>query len=524
LTLHRSVPGLALIALLLVGCPPSEDEERQTAALTFLSSPPTPSSIEVLQPRAAEKLAEIEPDIDDDAMRENLVTALVLIDDEASHQLLVQVLIAEPQRVSTAFDSARQYGKLGNQLAVLYDQLDDVSRTAAFLDVCWPAYVDDDAALLETCGRLWAASEGETQSRWMRQFTHVGPSDDPAAFERLREGVATDRSEELDEIVLRVGGGEVIPAEPAARKLLRLSTKLEERRARYSREATGAPVVPVEGGFVELIPPDPGTDFGRVANQLLADVPLSCAGAWGGTASDRSRAVLEVVLHGTRQAPTVRVVSTGNKKSKGASAPAGDGEVETPATPEETLRACFEQGLAATHGGGSAPWVPRSGTCRLTLNFQRGASPWAKKDEGRVLLSDEDLRLMGERLRDSGTAEGRAGLDLSEHDPAPLRDLGSMDLGFCVAYVARDWTDCAVWLGEVATSDEPLQAALRRGLRDVEPAVRTLCRTALAVQLDEEALEEAAKPPEPAEESGATTGSGEPSAQAPAASGEATGT
>ncbi len=513
----RTAAALTLIASLLVGCPPDEAEERRAAALVFLSSPPTPSSIEVLQPEAAQKLAEVEPTVTDDAMRQNLVTALVLIDDDDARSLLVEVLDKEPERVSTAFDTARQYGRLGNQLAVLYDQLDEGTRAAAFLDVCWPAYAGAEEELLETCGRLWAAADGETQSRWMRSFTLAGPQDDPAPYERLRTGVATDRVAELDEIVLRIGGGDVIPPEPAQRKALRLTARLDERRARYTREATGAPVVPVEGGFVELIPPDPGTDFGRVANQLMADVPLGCAGTWGAVAGDRARAVLEVTLQGARGAPTVRVVDTGSDRAGAASSAAAEGDGgEVEQTPEGQLRDCFEQGLAATHADGSAPWVPRSGTCRLTLQYQRGAAPWAQREEGRVVLSDEDLRLLGDRLRDSGLEETRARLDWPAEAAPPLRDLGATDLGFCLAYVSHGWTDCAVWLGALATTDESLAGTLRRGLRDVDPAVRTLSRTALAVSMDDEALEQAAQPPEPEEPA---AGEGEEASQAEGASG-----
>jgi hypothetical protein len=95
----------------------------------------------------------------------------------------------------------------------------------------------------------------------------------------------------------------------------------------------------------------------------------------------------------------------------------------------------------------------------------------------------------------------------------PLRDLGSVDLGYCLVYVGEGWDDCAHWLGEVAQLEKPVDDVLRQGLRDVDPAIRALCRAALSVALDEEGLDEAAKAPEPAPED-------EPAAEEPPAEDE----
>jgi len=491
---------VSLLLLLLLGCPPSEEEEQRAAALLFLESNPTPSSLAVLQPGASGKLAAVEPEVTDDGRRNRLVKALVLIDDDESHALLVDVLSREPGRTTVAFSTARKYQKLSSHLELLYDRLPAGTQRQVFEDACWPAYSEDVDAVLPTCQTIWSAETAATQSQWMRLFTHAGPQDDAAPYERLAEGLASDLSDELDELVLRIAGGTAVPEQ---RDTLTLESRLVQRRARLEGAPSDNLSVAFDGGYVEVLPLDPDSDFGRTGARLLADLPMPCAATWGASSPGRT-CTLEIRLNGSKHTPVVEVV--GKEPSIPA---AGDGQdAVAAADPLELLSECMQGGLTEKHAEATAPWVPRFGECRITLRSQRGES-WSDLEEGRVVMTSSDLMQIGEALADSGTPAWRARLDIAGREKPPLRDLGATDLGFCMAYVRQGWTDCAHWLGLAATVDDPLDDLLRTGLRDVDPDVRSLCRAALSVSMDDESLDEASAPP-PTEDP-AETQEGEPS-------------
>ena len=472
------------LTILVVGCPPSPEEQRQAAVLTFLSTEPTPSSLAVLQPGAADKLREVEPTLTDEVQRDRVVKALVLIDDETSHEMLVDLLGREPQRTAVAFETAEHYQRLPSHLDLLYTRLDLDTRQVVFATVCWPSFAVDDAGIGATCTQLWSQEPAEVQGRWLRLLTHHGPQDDPAPYEKLGEGTHESEAEALAEVVQRVGGGDLIPAE--ARPRLELSRTLADRRARLGGGADHL-TVSFEGGYVDVLPLDPDSDFGRTGNRLLADLPLDCVASWGAAEVGRS-ATLEIKLNGAKAAPTATVVAA-----------------EDADTPAATLGSCTATGLTATHEAGSAPWIPRFGSCRLTLRSMRGAS-WSQAEEGQAVLSEPDLLSLAEALRESGTPAWRERLDAPARTEPLLRDLGSVDLGYCLVYVGEGWDDCAHWIGEVARVEKSVDDVLRQGLRDVDPAIRKLCRAALSVTLDEEGLDEAAKPPQPEEDSGGEDG------------------
>jgi hypothetical protein len=469
---------LLVPTILVLGCPSTPEEQRQAAVLTFLSTEPTPSSLAVLQPGAADKLREVEPTLTDEVQRDRVVKALVLIDDETSHEILVDLLGREPERTAVAFQTAEHYQRLPSHLDLLYGRVDLATRQQVFATVCWPSFAADDAGIGATCAGLWSQEAVEVQGRWLRLFTHEGPDDDPAPYEKLTEGAHESLTEVLQEVIERVSGGEVIPAE--ARPRLELSRTLSDRRDRLGGGGDHL-TVPFEGGYVDVLPLDPDSDFGRTGNRLLADLPLGCAATWGAADPGRS-ATLEVKLNGAKSPPEVVVVG-----------------VEEADTPAGAMGACMAAGLATTHEAAAAPWIPRFGECRLTLRSMRGAS-WSSADEGKAVLSEGDLQSLAEALRESGTPAWRARLEMTTRPEPPLRDLGCADLGYCLAYVGEGWDDCAHWIGEVAQLEKPVDDVLRQGLRDVDPAIRALCRAALSVALDEEGLEEASKAPEPATE------------------------
>ncbi len=469
---------LLIPTILVLGCPPSPEEQRQAAVLTFLSTEPTPSSLAVLQPGAADKLRAVEPTLTDEVLRDRVVKALVLIDDETSHEILVDLLGREPQRIAVAFETAEHYQRLPSHLDLLYARVDLATRQEVFATVCWPSFADDDAGIGATCAVLWSQEAGDVQSRWLRLFTHEGPHDDPAPYEKLAEGAHESVAEALQEVIQRVSGGEVIPTE--ARPQLELSRVLADRRDRLGGGGDHLTVT-FEGGYVDVLPLDPDSDFGRTGNRLLADLPLACASTWG-AADLGSSATLEVKLNGAKSPPEVLVVGVDD-----ADSPAG------------AMGACMAAGLKTTHEAATAPWIPRFGVCRLTLRSMRGSS-WSGAEEGQAVLTEGDLQSLSEALREAGTPAWRARLDMATRPEPPLRDLGSVDLGYCLVYVGEGWDDCAHWLGEVAQLEKPVDDVLRQGLRDVDPAVRALCRAALSVGLDEEGLDEAAKAPAPEDE------------------------
>ena len=470
---------LFLIALiiLVVGCPPSPEEQRQAAVLTFLSTEPTPSSLAVLQPGAADKLRDVEATLTDEVQRDRLVKALVLIDDETSHEMLLDLLSREPQRTSVAFETAEHYQRLPSHLDLLYSRLDLDTRQQVFAAVCWPSFGTDDAGIETTCAHLWSEEAAGVQGRWLRLFTHRGPQDDPAPYEKLGKGAQEEIAESLEEIVQRIGGGDVIPIE--ARAQLELSHTLSERRSRLGGAESDNLTVSFEGGYVEVLPLDPDSDFGRTGNRLLADLPMACASSWGAS-SLGNRATLEVRLNGGGSPPKVAIIG---------------GDAETEGSPLTVLGDCMEASLAETHGLGNAPWIPRFGVCRLTMQSMGGSS-WSKAEEGQAVLTEADLLRLAEALRESGAPAWRERLDMGSRVTPPLRDLGSLDLGYCLVYVGEGWDDCAHWLGEVAQVETAVDDILRLGLRDVDPSIRALCRAALSVGLDEEGLEAAAKPPQ----------------------------
>ena len=483
-----------LLLLFLLGCPPSEEEEQRAATLSFLESNPTPSSLAVLQPGAAEKLAAIEPEVADEGKRDRLVKALVLIDDDVSHALLVDLLSEEPHRTTVAFSTARKYQKLSSHLELLYDRLPAETQQEVFIDSCWPSYTDDAHSVLSTCKAIWAAETAETQSYWMRLFTHAGPHDQAAPYEGLADGLAEGITGELNEIVVRVSGGTAVPADPDARDVLGLESRLALRQTRLEGAPSGNLSVTYDGGYVEVLPLDPDSDFGRTGARLLADLPMQCAATWGAASSGQT-STLEIRLNGSKQGPVVAVV--GQADARVAKDVAADPEVSetTAGDRDELLRACMAIGLTEKHAEGTAPWTPRFGACRITLRSLRGAN-WSELEEGRVVLTTADLLQIAEALRETGTPAWRARLDIGKAEEPPLRDLGSTDLGFCMAFVRADWPDCAHWLGMAAAVENPLDVLLRTGLRDVDPDVRGLCRAALSVSLDEDGIDEAAKPPE----------------------------
>jgi len=491
--------GAIAAVLLLVGCPTSEEDERRAATLTFLASEPTPSSLAVLHPGAADKLAEIEPEVADEVMRDRLVRALVLANDERSHEVLLDVLLKDSQRTTVAFATAKQYQLLPTHLDLLYDGLEGSAREDVFTDICWPSFKDDPDGILESCQLLWAAEPAATQDRWLRLFTHVGPRDDPQPYENLRGGLSAvemepTMSERLDDIIQRVAGGEVIPDNPASRQAMELPSVLNRRGSRMEGVRTNLPSVGFDGGTVEIIPPDPSSEFGKAVNLLMADLPLGCAAAWGAATSGPSTtATVDIRLQGKGQAPAVSVLSDSARDDKVAAEDAA--AEEAPRTPQDDLADCISGDLAAIHASGSASWVPRFGTGRLTLRASRGRAGWQAPADGQIVLGEQHLKTLSEALRESTTGAWRERLKIKERDELPLGDLGSTDLGFCLAYVGAGWEDCAVWLGEVAALEPTTQEALRLGLRDVDPSVRKMCRLALAVSMDEESIEEAAQPP-----------------------------
>jgi len=479
-----------LAAFLLLGCPPSEEEERRAAVLTFLSAEPSPSSLAVLQPGAADKLAAVEPTLTDDTQRDRLVRALVLIDDERSREVLLDVLGRDPARTRVAFDTAAQYQRLPSHLDLLYAGLGADTRQQVFVDACWPAFSVDEQGVLDTCRRLWSEESAETQSRWLRLFTLAGPPHDPTPYAALADGLHDELADQLAELVQRIGGGDVVPSDPVARDAMRLDAILAERRARRQGRAASDLTVAFDGGFVVVAPQDPASDSGRTGHRLLADLPMHCAAEWGaGNVGDS--VTLEVRLAGSKTHPSVRLVG----QEDAPAMPDGGSAGEEPPR-DELLRACLEIGLAEVHGAGSAPWVPRFGTSRLTLRSHAGAR-WSELDAGSVVMTEADVQLLADKLRESGTPAWRERLLLEGRGALPLRDLGSTDLGLCMAYVAADWPDCATWIGEVSAVDVATEDVLRMGLRDADGRMRGLCRAALSVRLDDEALEEAAKPPQP---------------------------
>ena len=487
----RCGPSTWLLLFVLLGCPPSEEEEQRAATLSFLESNPTPSSLAVLQPGAAAKLAAIETEVTDDGKRDRLTKALVLIDDEDSHTLLVDLLSKEPQRAAVAFSTARKYQKLSSHLELLYDRLPAGTQQEVFLDACWPSYSDDTDAVRSTCEEIWAAETAETQSRWMRLFTHAGPHDDAAPFEGLGDGIAEELAAELDEIIVRVEGGSAVPADPDARDVLKLESRMALRRDRLGGAPSDNLSVTYDGGYVEVLPLDPDSDFGRTGARLLADLPMQCAATWG-AASPGKTTTLEIQLTGSKHAPLVEAVGRAGTPAKAVPDP--EATETTPGDQDELLRACVAIGLTETHARGAAPWTPQFGTCRITLRSLRGGS-WSELEEGRAVLTAADLLLIAEALRETGAPAWHARLDIAAEERPPLRDLGATDLGFCMAFVRAGWPDCAHWLGLAAGVERPLDDLLRTGLRDVDPEVRALCRAALSVSLDEEGIEEAAKPP-----------------------------
>jgi len=491
----RCRPVSLLLLALLLGCPPSEEEEQRAATLSFLESNPTPSSLAVLQPGAAGKLAKIESEVVDDGKRDRLVKALVLIDDGDSHQLLVDILSREPERTSTAFSTARKYQKLSSHLDLLYGGLPSPTQQEVFIDACWPSYSEDRDGVQPTCTAIWEAEPAQTQSRWLRLFTHAGPHDDASPYEGLAQGLADDLGAELDEVVSRMKGGTAIPADPAARDLLRFESRLTQRRARTEGAPTDHRSVTYDGGYVEILPLDPDSDFGRTGARLLADLPMECAATWGAASPGRT-STLEIRLNGSKQGPAVDLVGQASAKASSDPDVEPDPSATTSEDIAELLRACIEIGLTEKHAAGGAPWAPRFGACRITLRSMRGGS-WSELEEGRVVMTAADLMQVSEALRETGTPAWRARLGIQTVEEPPLRDLGSTDLGFCMAYVAAGWPDCAHWVGLAATVEKPLDTLLRTGLRDMDPDVRGLCRAALSVSMDEQGLEEAAKPPEP---------------------------
>jgi len=487
-----------------VGCPTSEEDERRAATITFLSSEPTPSSLAVLQPGAADKLQEIEPEVADEVMRDRLVRALVLVNDERSQQVLLAVLGKDPQRTTVAFATAKQYQLLPTHLDLLYDGLEGPVREEVFVEICWPSFKADPDGILESCQALWAAEPAETQDRWMRLFTHAGPRDDPQPYENLRVGlslaeVEPPMSERLNQVIERVAGGEVIPDDPSSREAMELPSVLNRRGSRMEGVRTNLPTVGFDGGSVEIIPPDPSSEFGKAVNLLMTDLPLGCAAAWGASTTGPSTAVtVDIKLLGKATAPAVSALEakSGDKDKGNARTEVQEPPTEEqPQTPQDVLAECFAGDLAAIHGQGTAIWVPRFGTARLTLRANRGQSGWKAPADGQIVLGEAYLKTLSEALRESTTAAWRERLEIRERDVLPLGDLGSTDLGFCLAYVGAGWEDCAVWLGEVAALEPTTQDALRLGLRDVDPSVRKMCRVALTVSMDEESIDQAAQPP-----------------------------
>ena len=458
----------AALVLLAGGCPASEEEERRAATLAFLDAEPSPSSINVLQPDAAAKLAEVEPQVVDDLRRDRLVRALVLDDTDESRAVLLDVIGREPARIPVAFDTASRFGLVPRNLDLLYPRLDDAVRREVFVEVCWPAFRGDPNEVRNACGRLWADEPAALQGSWLRSMTHAGPSDDPAPYEHLREGLDETGTAELDELLLRIGGGEVIPAEPADREGRGLAGVLAERRSRLCGSGGNTLRVAFEGGAVQVRPPASDDEAGRLGRQLSGELTGGCVASWGAAVRSGNAAV-EIRLQGGKTTPTVT-----------AGADAG---------PSADLAACLQEGLATRHGEG-APWALLAGLPRITLTARRASAGW--DGEGGRALDERELGTLADALRSSGDGERHPELPF-RGDGAPLiRDLGCTDLGFCLAYTAAGWDDCARWIGRFATADPATEEVLRLALRDPDPQLRALARAALAESLDEEALEEAA--------------------------------
>ena len=69
------------------------------------------------------------------------------------------------------------------------------------------------------------------------------------------------------------------------------------------------PTVSFRGGYVELLPLDPRSEFGRVGTLLQSDLPLGCAASWGASTSSPTTGVtLEVRLRGASQVPEVAII------------------------------------------------------------------------------------------------------------------------------------------------------------------------------------------------------------------------
>jgi hypothetical protein len=466
--INKTLISLALV-LLAGGCPASEDEERRAATLAFLDAEPSPSSIRVIQPDAAGKLAEVEPQVTDSLRRDRLVRALVLDDTDEARAVLLDIIGREPERIPLAFDTASRFGLVTRNLDLLYPRLDDALRCDVFVEVCWPSFDGEPNEVRNACSRLWAAEPATLHSGWLRRLTHAGPSDDPAPYELLREGLDEERAVELDTLILRIAGGDVIPAESADREGFRLAGVLAERRSRLAGGGGSALNVAFEGGAVQLKPPASDDEAGRLGRQLGNDLAGGCVASWGAAVRSGSLA-LEVRLQGAKAPPTV---DSGAESGPGAE-----------------LASCLALALAERHAAG-AGWAPRAGLTRITLTARRESAGWDGGDEGRLPLAESQLRVLADALARSGGGDwpGRLG---GIHDEAPLlRDLGATDLGFCLRYVANDWNDCARWLGRMSAEDGELDEVLRAALGDPDPGIRGLARVALAERLDDEAIDEA---------------------------------
>lgn len=459
------------LVLLVGGCPPSEDEERRAATLAFLDSDPSPSSIAVIQPGAATKLAEVEPQVTDGEQRDRLVRALVLDDTDASRAVLLDLLTREPTRIPVAFDTARRFSLVPQNLDLLYPRLNDETRGEVFLEACWPSFGGEPTEVLDVCKPLWAGESAALQSRWLRLATHLGPHDQVAPYEALREGLDESLTGELDVLVERIGGGTVIPAEPPeGRDAICLSGVIASRRARTDASPQKKRQVVHDGGTVDVVPLARGDSAG-VGARILGSLSADCVAGWATTVGT-GRTSLQITLSGNRAAPTVTVDES---------------------EPGAALAECLQASLTATHSEGEARWIPLSGSPSFQLSVRSASSGWDSDD--RTPLTDGELNTLAAALRETGTAEWRARLAVPATEEPLLRDLGSSDLGFCLAYVGADWDDCARWMGRMAGEDEDVEELLRAGLRDPDPSVRALARVALGERLDEDALEEAAKVP-----------------------------
>ncbi len=460
------------LVLLVGGCPASEDEERRAATLAFLDAEPSPSSIAVIQPDAAGKLAEIEAQVSDTLRRDRLVRALVIDDTDESRAVLLDVLGREPGRIPVAFDTARRYQLVPRNLDLLYPRLDGPVRCEVFLDVCWPPAEDDAAEVGEVCRRLWTSEPPELQSRWLRRATHAGPSDDPLPYEGLRAGLHESLTGELDALIERIGGGEVVPAEPPeARDALRITGVRAARQAHTLGDTGRTRQIPFTGGLVVASSPPTQDRAGSAGQRVLRAVPADCVASWG-AATGIGNTIVRYELSGDRAPPEV----TGGADE-----------------PDATLVQCLKAALEVQYGAGEASWVSLTARTSMQLAAQPAASGW-DDDGARTPLSTLELGAIADALRESGGDDRLAALATRGEEPPLLRDLGSTDLGFCMAYVAAGWADCALWIGRRAAGDDELEATLRAALHDPDPGLRALARTALAEVMDEEAIQAAEQP------------------------------